>query len=101
MSDHLLRAIEQEFLVLPTESSDKKQNLSRNLARFLLHSSILFSWFIAPHFLTTFFTLRSRRLEVISESENGVGDGHTPTLFASVLSLARFFLAPILLASAC
>lgn len=82
-------------------ASDKKQNLSPNLARFFLHSSILFSWFIAPHFLTTSFTLCSRRLEVITESENGVRDGHTPTLFASVPSRARFFLAPILLASAC
>ena len=82
-------------------TSDKKQNLSRNPARFFLHSSFLFSWFIAPHFLTTFFTLRSRRLEVISESEIGVREGHTPPLFSSVPSCARFFLAPMLLASAC
>ena len=67
----------------------------------LLSRYCLFSWFIAPHFLTTSFTLCSRRLEVISESENGVRDGHTPPLFSRVPSRAWFFLAPILLASAC
>ena len=61
----------------------------------LLSRYCLFSWFIAPHFLTTSFTLFSRRLEVISESENGVRDGHTPHLFSSVPSRVRFFLAPM------
>ena len=40
-------AIEQDFLVLPTENSDKNQNLSRNLARFFLHSSIVFMAYCA------------------------------------------------------